>query len=319
MERDLFQAFNARTGGLLPPALRTMSVLVVGAGSVGSQMVDGLVRSGVGSVTIVDGDSVEAHNLSRSVYVSSHIGRPKAECLAGHARMINSGVEAAWIDRPLQAIERLALATIVATSDLIIGATDDPDAQVKLNRIAHHHKKSAIFVGLYKGAKGGEVVVSVPGVTPCFECFSGAKRIPAGNGGNIHRSRDYGSGRLEGEVGLGADITHVTSAATKIALAILSAMTCEPGKAREFGLRMLEERLTVATFGMEPDYWFFPRVLAQAAGQFAFQSVWLEVATNDDCPGCSKRDPGDPIWTMTGPIDQGQFNFQADITEEIPA
>jgi molybdopterin/thiamine biosynthesis adenylyltransferase len=314
MESTLFAALNARATGLLPPALADLSVVVVGAGSVGSQMAEGLVRAGVGHLSLIDGDVVEAHNLSRTAYRADDVGKPKVACLAAHMRAINPDIEVAAVARSLQDIDKAELTAIIATADLILASTDDPHAQVLLNRISQHSDTPALFVGLYKGAKGGEVVLSAPRIRPCFECYAGSKR---GQTKGVERTKDYGTGRLTAEPGLGADIAHVTSAATKLALSLLAVLAGD-GSAREFVLNILDRDLTVATFGMEPDYWFYPQVFHATPGQFAFQSVWLDVKRNADCPACGpKRDKADPIWSMTGPVDSKQFQEQRE-TETVP-
>ena len=42
----------------------------------------------------------------------------------------------------------------------------------------------------------------------------------------------------------------------------------------------------MAMLGMQPDYSLFPQVMADAMGQFAFQSVWLNGECHADCPVC---------------------------------
>uniref|UniRef100_UPI001E537868 ThiF family adenylyltransferase n=1 Tax=Catenulispora pinisilvae TaxID=2705253 RepID=UPI001E537868 len=68
----------ARTRGILSPELADRRVLVVGAGSVGSYLVEVLARSGVGAFTIVDPDVVEAVNVGRSAFRVADVGLGKA-------------------------------------------------------------------------------------------------------------------------------------------------------------------------------------------------------------------------------------------------
>ncbi|MBS2554780.1 ThiF family adenylyltransferase, partial [Catenulispora sp. NL8] len=68
----------ARTGGILSPELADRRVLIVGAGSVGSYLVEVLARSGVGGFTIVDPDVVEAVNVGRSAFRVADVGLGKA-------------------------------------------------------------------------------------------------------------------------------------------------------------------------------------------------------------------------------------------------
>lgn len=89
---------------LLGPAamerLRSSSVIVFGLGGVGSWCAEGLARSGVGSLTLVDQDTVGESNINRQlVALSSSVGRPKAEIMADRVRDINPDAEV----RPLVA------------------------------------------------------------------------------------------------------------------------------------------------------------------------------------------------------------------------
>ena len=69
-----------------------------------------------------------------------------------------------------EALSKEILKDYVQSSSLIICSADDKVTQAILNRVAGYHDKPLIVPGLYAGAKGGEVVSFVPGVTPCLEC-----------------------------------------------------------------------------------------------------------------------------------------------------
>ena len=74
--------------------LADASVAVFGLGGVGSFAVEGLVRGGVGRLTLVDFDRVDLTNLNRQLHaLESTIGRPKALVLAERCREINPGVQ----------------------------------------------------------------------------------------------------------------------------------------------------------------------------------------------------------------------------------
>jgi tRNA A37 threonylcarbamoyladenosine dehydratase len=72
--------------------LRIAHVCVVGVGGVGSWVVEGLARSGVGALTLVDLDDVCVTNVNRQLpALDGHIGRPKVTVLAERVRLINPG------------------------------------------------------------------------------------------------------------------------------------------------------------------------------------------------------------------------------------
>lgn len=71
--------------------LAACRVTVVGLGGVGGYAVEVLARSGVGALTLIDGDKVEESNLNRQIAaLSKDIGRYKAEVLAERVEQINA-------------------------------------------------------------------------------------------------------------------------------------------------------------------------------------------------------------------------------------
>ncbi len=70
--------------------LQAAHVAVVGLGGVGSWTVEGLARSGVGRLTLIDLDDVCVTNTNRQLpAIEGNHGRPKAEALAERVRLIN--------------------------------------------------------------------------------------------------------------------------------------------------------------------------------------------------------------------------------------
>ena len=73
--------------------LKNASVAVFGVGGVGGFAAEGIVRSGIGSITLVDDDVVAESNLNRQIIaLTSTIGRPKVSLMAARARDINPDV-----------------------------------------------------------------------------------------------------------------------------------------------------------------------------------------------------------------------------------
>ena len=80
-------------GGPGQAKLRAARVLVVGAGGLGSPLVQYLAAAGIGTIGIVDDDSVSLSNLQRQVlHGTPDIGRPKIESAAEAVRRLNPGV-----------------------------------------------------------------------------------------------------------------------------------------------------------------------------------------------------------------------------------
>src|SRR3954462_13555151 len=88
-----------RTGRLLGDEamarLAAARVVVFGLGGVGSYAVEGLVRSGVGHLTLVDFDDVCVTNSNRQLHATvKTVGKSKAELMAARCKEINPDVDA---------------------------------------------------------------------------------------------------------------------------------------------------------------------------------------------------------------------------------
>ncbi|MFB6616360.1 ThiF family adenylyltransferase [Streptomyces sp. NPDC056367] len=295
----------ARTGGLLSPALADSHVLLVGVGSVGSYLAEVLVRSGVGRITLVDPDRVEPANLGRSMFDSRDIGRNKAKATARRLKRVNPRLKVTVLKREVAALDNHSWQQRISDAQLLIAATDDNHAQQRLNHLAYFVGRPALFVGLYEGAAGGEVVFTTPD-SPCWMCATGGVRESLGELGHQPRT-DYGTGRMYAVPGLLTDIHHLTAAAAKIALALLHPAGSHD---RIGGFLAVPRRkdLSMALFAMEPDHWFFPKVLGEVPGQYAFQSIWPRTRRRPDCPVC-----GD-LTLRSDPREHGSRGDDAEIT-----
>lgn len=295
----------ARSAGLLSRDLRLKTLLAAGLGSVGSYAVEQIVRGGIGRVVLIDSETVEPANLSRTVYTAADLGAPKADALARRLLQINPGLEIVRHGTAIQDLALDVLAARVAQADLVLAATDDGRAQRLLNHWAYARGKPALFPALYAGALGGEVVVSVPERTSCFLCAT-RLRHAAEQSGPVSAPTDYGTGRLAGEVALGADIQHLASAAVKMALCLLLPPDSD-ARLTGFLEPQLQAGANYMTMAMTAGYWFYPQLFGDTPGQFAYQSVWMNPERAADCPVC-----GDPLYrTEPGEAVRGTPRFAA--------
>lgn len=112
------------------PRLKSAHVAVVGLGGVGSWTVEGLARSGVGRLTLIDLDDVCITNTNRQLpAVAENVGRPKAEALADRVRAINPECEVDVIMEFLTAsnADRLLEPAFDIVVDAIDGTTNKAD------------------------------------------------------------------------------------------------------------------------------------------------------------------------------------------------
>lgn len=85
---SIFQRTEMLLGDL--SALKSSRVAVVGLGGVGGYCVEVLARSGVGTLILVDRDSIDITNINRQIIAdTSCVGKDKAEAWAERVRLIN--------------------------------------------------------------------------------------------------------------------------------------------------------------------------------------------------------------------------------------
>ena len=293
-QADVIRAgLRARLDGSLSTSIQGATVLVVGLGSGGSQTVEMLARSSVENFIVIDPDVVGPENLSRSVYDARDIGSLKCEAIARHVHAVNPG---AIVDAHPKALDEIGpdiLADLMDSVDFVVAATDDPDAQYRINHVAWERRRPALFAGIYERGAAGEVIFTVPGLTSCFRCATAGRR--GGRRGSA--ALNYGTGTLVAEPALGADITHVVSASVKI---LLGLMELSDGSAHNNSAASMvavaagagRNYLQMSTV---PDYDYFPRVFNGVRGQHAYQSVWLETSSDPACPTCGTSPVADVL------------------------
>lgn len=144
-------------------------VLIIGAGALGSGNAEMLVRAGVGKVTIIDRDYVEASNLQRQqLYSEEDACRKLPKAMAAKKRLaaVNSGVEVEAMigDATAEVLEGLA-----PDCDLIIDGTDNFETRMVLNDVAQKYNVPWIY-GACVGSFGMCFTI-IPGKTPCLNCL----------------------------------------------------------------------------------------------------------------------------------------------------
>ena len=294
------EGIRSRLEGAVASSLQSAKVLLVGLGSGGSQTAEALVRAGVEHVTAIDNDQVGSENLSRTVYRFADVGRDKTEALAERLTAINPAVTVRTVTAALDDIPNADLTAMVRESDLVIAATDDPKAQLRLNHLAWALGVPAVFAGVYARGRAGEVIFTIPGLdnVRCYRCATASRGARQRGDAGIN----YGTGQLNAEPALGADISHVVTASVKIAIGLLE--VCGGDSRHSAGnlvATAIKNRYQFLILSTVPAYDFFPQVFGDTAGQHGYQSVWLSVEANPDCPTCGTSPLGAEEFVTTGP------------------
>lgn len=113
--------------------LAASSVLVVGCGALGTVSAELLARAGVGSLSLVDRDVVEATNLQRQTLYTeadAKAGRPKAEAARDRLRRIDSSLRIrGWVDD----LDAEGVRGYVGEADLVVDGLDNFETRYLLN------------------------------------------------------------------------------------------------------------------------------------------------------------------------------------------
>jgi molybdopterin/thiamine biosynthesis adenylyltransferase len=122
--------------------LKAASVLIIGAGGLGSPLVAYLAAAGVGHITIVDPDDVALSNLQRQVvHTEGAIGRNKAESAAAFAKGLNSGITITALPVRVDAENGPSL---MAEHDVVIDGTDTFAARAGIAAAAEAAQKPLV-------------------------------------------------------------------------------------------------------------------------------------------------------------------------------
>ena len=107
-------------------------VLICGVGGVGGYAAEHLVRSGIGSLTIVDGDTVDASNINRQIAaLTGTVGKDKCEVLKERFTDINPDINIKTVSKFIKTAEELD-ALLDEGFDFVIDAIDDVPAKIEL-------------------------------------------------------------------------------------------------------------------------------------------------------------------------------------------
>ena len=285
--------------------VRAATVMIVGLGALGNEVAKNLALLGIGRLIIVDRDTVEFSNLSRSVlFRESDQGRRKTEVVAEQIRALNPDVDVLALHGDVTMDVGLGLFRRV---DVAIGCLDSRAARLWLN-------DSCYLAGIpwVDGAIQdlfGEVRVFTPGFGACYACTLSAsdwriiREARPCNGlavGNILE------GRVPTTPTIGSIIGGIQS---QEALKLVHGMPSHPGKAFVFrGLTTEADLVTLPRKDGCQSHYTLPEVMelpltsastfrdllreahARLGGQAYLMLRGRELVSHLECPACGSRE-----------------------------
>lgn len=149
--------------------LSNAHVLVVGLGGVGAYAAEQICRAGVGKMTIVDGDVVEATNRNRQLpALISNTGKPKAEILAERFRDINPELDVRVVNEYLKDEQIIELLD-ADQYDYVVDAIDTLTPKVLLIQNAYQ-RNIPIVSSMGAGGKFDPQQIKSADISKSYNC-----------------------------------------------------------------------------------------------------------------------------------------------------
>ena len=155
--------------------LQNANILIIGLGGVGSFAAEFLVRSGIGNLTIVDGDTVDITNINRQLpALNSTIGKNKTDVVAERILDINPKLNLKKINEFLEP-ERMEEILTQEKFDYVLDCIDSLSPKLALI-ITCKRKKIKLVSAMGAGGKTDPSKVMVRDISKTNNCFL-AKQI----------------------------------------------------------------------------------------------------------------------------------------------
>ena len=158
-------------GGAGQVALGQAKVALVGVGGIGSPVLQYLAAAGIGALTLIDDDAVEASNLQRqTIFAEADIGRSKAVAARNWVARFDPGLAVQTIEQRLDATNA---ATMLDGHTLVLDGCDNFATRLAVSDacVALRIPLVSAAVGRFQGQVGA-FAGHLPD-QPCYRCFVG--------------------------------------------------------------------------------------------------------------------------------------------------
>jgi sulfur-carrier protein adenylyltransferase/sulfurtransferase len=148
-------------------ALKRSRVLLIGAGGLGSPLAMYLSAAGIGTIGLVDFDSVDLSNLQRQIiHSTSDIGKPKLDSAVEAIQGINPHVVV--VPHPVRLTSENAM-DILGAYDVVVDGTDNFPTRYLVNDACVLLGKPNVYGSIYRF--DGQITVFDAKRGPCYRCL----------------------------------------------------------------------------------------------------------------------------------------------------
>ncbi len=173
VERYSRHLIMPQVGSIGQRAIINSSVLIIGAGGLGSPVALYLALAGVGKIGIVDYDTVDRTNLQRQIlHLNSSIGRPKVESARETLLAHNPNIDVVTHEEPITSDNAFKL---IGQYDIVVNGADNFATRYLVNDAAYLLKKPLVDGSILMF--DGQATTYIPG-KGCYRCLYPAPPPP---------------------------------------------------------------------------------------------------------------------------------------------
>jgi len=257
------------------------NVAIIGLGSGGSLIALHLAKSGIGNLTLIDGDIIMDHNIVRHICSLKDVGRYKTLAVKGYILERVPTIKITTVEKPFSRENKNVenfFDSLLAKVDLLVSATGDNIMNESINEFCYKRNIPVIFAGAFEKIIGGIMIRIDPRKKSiCYRCIY--KKY--GNDTIFQKPqiidknyiKNYGRDVKDmlTQPGLGIDIDLITLPTIKFILSTL-----------------LEEKDIDESFKSDIYYWFNKNVHGQNVETFVLYREDRMLEKIPDCHICSK-------------------------------
>lgn len=170
--KDSDSIFN-RTGDMDYQSLDNKTVMLVGIGSIGSQLAIQLAKSGIKNFILIDYQKLEIENIIKHELTLKDIHRYKTKALREKLLQINPYISCITCETHIENQEFISKLgkEYIRKSSVIISTIDDDNASYILDGLCLEMNKIVIYVNAFYKAKAGVVAISNKKMA-CLDCLT---------------------------------------------------------------------------------------------------------------------------------------------------
>ncbi len=169
LERYSRHILLPEVGGKGQRKIAQAKVFVVGAGGLGSPTALYLAAAGVGTLGMIDNDTVDLSNLQRQIlHSTATVGQPKAESAKKTISRINPDVQ---VIPYMEKLTSQNISRLIEDYDLVVDGSDNFATRFLVNDASYFLKKPVVSGSIFRFE--GQLTVLKPhaGAYPCYRCL----------------------------------------------------------------------------------------------------------------------------------------------------